>query len=96
MELYKGPWCSCFGRSASGVACGAQVSAYAFTFPDEASDDGKQIRIMLPLLDLLNHGNEGVAALLYWPVTGLHKLACMATRLLMSALTAGYLHSCTI
>ena len=44
------------------MACGVQVSAYAFTFPDEASDDGKQIRIMLPLLDLLNHGKAGVTS----------------------------------
>ncbi len=50
--------------SSKHAARGAQVSAYAFTFPDEASEDGKQIRIMLPLLDLLNHGNEGVAACL--------------------------------
>ena len=43
------------------LASHAQVSAYAFTFPDESSN-GTQIRMMLPLLDLLNHGNEGVAA----------------------------------
>ena len=50
--------------SSKHAARGAQVSAYAFTFPDEASEDGKQIRIMLPLLDLLNHGNEGVVGCL--------------------------------
>ena len=52
---------------------GAQVSAYAFTFPDESSN-GTQIRMMLPLLDLLNHGNEGLApslraCLASWPGT---------------------------
>ena len=38
-----------------------QVSTYAFTFPDE-SQGGMQIRMLLPLLDLMNHGNEGAAA----------------------------------
>lgn len=37
-----------------------QVASYAFTFPDE-TNNRSQIRVMLPLLDLLNHGNEGVA-----------------------------------
>lgn len=51
-----GPW----RVTDSDFGSGAQVSAYAFTFPDESSN-GTQIRMMLPLLDLLNHGNEGPA-----------------------------------
>ena len=39
---------------------GLQVASYAFTFPDEDKND-TQIRIMLPLFDLLNHGNPGAA-----------------------------------
>lgn len=37
-----------------------QVASYAFTFPDEDKND-TQIRIMLPLFDLMNHGNPGMA-----------------------------------
>ena len=39
---------------------GLQVASYAFTFPDEDKND-TQIRIMLPLFDLLNHGNPGAS-----------------------------------
>ena len=35
-----------------------QVASYAFTFPNE---DGVPTRMLLPLLDMLNHGNEGTA-----------------------------------
>ena len=35
-----------------------QVASYAFTFPDETNNE-TQIRLMLPLLDILNHGNAG-------------------------------------
>ena len=35
-----------------------QVASYAFTFPDETNNE-TQIRMMLPLLDILNHGNAG-------------------------------------
>ena len=35
-----------------------QVASYAFTFPDE---DGVPTRMLLPLLDMLNHGNKGTA-----------------------------------
>ncbi|CAK0787098.1 hypothetical protein CVIRNUC_010314 [Coccomyxa viridis] len=38
----------------------ALVASYAFTFPDEDKND-TQIRIMLPLFDLLNHGNPDKA-----------------------------------
>ncbi|CAL5225405.1 g8216 [Coccomyxa viridis] len=34
------------------------VASYAFTFPNE---DGVPTRMLLPLLDMLNHGNEGTA-----------------------------------
>ena len=36
------------------------MASYAFTFPDEDKND-TQIRIMLPLFDLLNHGNPGAS-----------------------------------
>ena len=55
-----------------------QVSTYAFTFSDE-SQSGMQIRMLLPLLDLFNHGNEGVAASLHaclsWLLARQHLLA---------------------
>ena len=35
-----------------------QVASYAFTFPNE---EGVPTRMLLPLLDMLNHGNEGTA-----------------------------------
>ena len=35
-----------------------QVASYAFTFPDETNNE-TQIRMMLPALDILNHGNAG-------------------------------------
>lgn len=35
-----------------------QVASYAFTFTDEANNE-TQIRMMLPALDILNHGNAG-------------------------------------
>ncbi len=40
---------------------GAQVASYAFTFQDEEKND-TQIRVMLPLLDLLNHANQGLSS----------------------------------
>ena len=50
---------------------GLQVASYAFTFPDEDKND-TQIRIMLPLFDLLNHGNPGAAldCIASWVISG--------------------------
>ncbi|CAL8465237.1 g4772 [Coccomyxa elongata] len=38
----------------------AMVASYAFTFPDD-TDPEKQVRVMLPLVDLINHGNRDEA-----------------------------------
>lgn len=49
----------CCGTGLMACACMCvQVASYAFVFPNE---DGVPHRMLLPLLDILNHGNQDTA-----------------------------------
>jgi hypothetical protein len=43
--------------TAALASLGVQVASYAFTFPD-ADDLSMQVRVMLPLFDLMNHADK--------------------------------------